>query len=64
MLDIDDIANTIKNTDNDDLKAVFLNIGGASYNHLRGFSQELSRDGYDSMIDTSKYLSDTELSSR
>lgn len=64
MLDIDDIANTIKNTDNDDLKAVFLNIGGASYNHLSGFSGELTRGEYSQTLDISKYLSGTELSSR
>ncbi|NDK19562.1 DUF2202 domain-containing protein [Candidatus Gracilibacteria bacterium] len=64
MLDIDDIANTIKNTDNDDLKAVFLNIGGASYNHLRGFSQALSNNGYTQTVDISKYLSSAEISSR
>jgi hypothetical protein len=35
MLDIEDIKDTIKTTDNDDLKIVFTNIGGASYNHMR-----------------------------
>lgn len=35
MLDIEDIAKAIKTSDNDDLKLIFTNIGGASYNHLR-----------------------------
>lgn len=64
MLDIDDIANTIKNTDNDDLKAVFLNIGGASYNHLHRFSKGLFTNGYTQTVDISKYLSNEELSSK
>lgn len=41
MLDIDDTMKTIKMSDNDDIKLVFANIGGASYNHLRGFSKAL-----------------------
>jgi hypothetical protein len=37
VLDIEDIEDAILNTDNDDFKVVFTNIGGASYNHMRSF---------------------------
>lgn len=39
MLDIDDIAKSLQSTDNDDIKVMYANIGGASFNHLRGFVQ-------------------------
>lgn len=59
MLDIEDMVNAIKNTDNDDLKQVFLNIGWASYNHLRAFARQIDTD-----IDYSNYLSENEVNSR
>ncbi|MDD3646436.1 MAG: DUF2202 domain-containing protein [Candidatus Gracilibacteria bacterium] len=61
MLDIDDIVKTIKSTDNDDIKAIFTNIGGASYNHLRGFLNALSNNGYETDLDYSDYLSEEDL---
>lgn len=64
MLDIEDIKKAIESTDNDDLKLVFANIGGASYNHLRGFSKALSANGYAPSVDISEYLSATEIASR
>lgn len=64
MLDIEDMVKAIKATDNDDVKIVFANIGGASYNHLRGFSKALSANGSATSVDVSKYLSATELQSR
>jgi hypothetical protein len=64
MLDIEDITKTIKMTDNDDLKLVFANIGGASYNHLRGFSKAITSHGYGTSVDISRYLSTDELQSR
>lgn len=59
MLDIEDMVNAIKNTDNDDLKQVFLKIGWASYNHLRAFARNT-----DTTLDFSKYLSEDELNTR
>ena len=49
---------------NDDLKAVFLNIGGASYNHLRGFSNGLKNNNFTSTVDFSKYLSQEEVNTK
>ncbi|MDD3145007.1 MAG: DUF2202 domain-containing protein [Candidatus Gracilibacteria bacterium] len=64
MLDIDDIPKMIKNTDNDDIKVVLLHIGGASYNHLRGFLKGLSFEGLNTTIDYSEYLTQDELNTR
>lgn len=63
-LDIEDMVKAVKATDNDDVKIVFANIGGASYNHLRAFSKALSNNGFTTSVDVSKYLSATELQSR
>lgn len=64
MLDIEDIADTIKSTDNDDIKIVFTNIWGASYNHLRGFAKWLENAWYTTEIDFSKYLSQEQVDSK
>lgn len=64
ILDIKDIVDTIKTTDNDDLKIVFANIGGASYNHMRGFIKALEVNGLTTTIDYSDYLSQTDLDTR
>lgn len=64
MLDIEDNLKTIKMTDNEDIQLVFTNIGGASYNHLRGFSKALNTNGYQTSVDISKYLSANEVNSR
>ncbi len=63
ILDITDITNTIKTTDNDDIKIVFTNIWGASYNHLRGFAKWLANAWLTTQIDFSQYLSSEEISS-
>ena len=64
MLDIDDISKTIKLTDNEDLKIVFLNIWWASFNHLRWFSKWLAQNNLTTNIDFSKYLSSDELNTK
>lgn len=64
MLDIKDIVETIKTTDNDDIKIVLTNIWGASYNHLRGFLQGLTNNGYSTSINYSEYLSQADLTTR
>lgn len=64
MLDIEDIIDTIKTTDNNDIKVVFTNIGGASYNHIRGFVQGLASSGLSTTIDYSKYLSAADVNTR
>ncbi|MBP9779493.1 DUF2202 domain-containing protein [Candidatus Gracilibacteria bacterium] len=64
ILDIKDIVETIKATDNTDIKIVLTNIGGASYNHMRGFLQGLSNNGYTTTIDTSSYLTQSDLATR
>jgi len=59
MLDIKDIVDTIKTTDNDDIKIILVNIGWASYNHLRWFSNALKNNSLTTTIDISSYLTDT-----
>ncbi len=64
MLDIKDIVDTIKTTDNDDIKIVLTNIWGASYNHLRGFVQGLTNNGFTTTLDYSAYLSQADINTR
>ncbi len=64
ILDIEDIIDTIKTTDNDDIKIVLTNIGGASYNHLRGFIKWLQNNRLTTTIDYSKYLSAADISTQ
>jgi len=61
ILDIDDIENAIKNTDNDDFKVVFINIGWASYNHMRAFVKAINNNNLNTNIDYSDFLSESEL---
>lgn len=61
MLDINDIVDTIKTTDNDDLKIVLTNIWWASYNHMRWFLQWLSNAGLSTSIDYSSYITTADL---
>ena len=62
FVDIDDIVKAIKATDNDDIKIVFTNIWGGSYNHLRGFLKAIDNNGYKTDLDWSKYLEKSDLS--
>lgn len=64
LLDIDDIAETIRTTDNDDFKIIFTNIGWASFNHLRGFLNAINNAGLETEIDYSNYLSEEELDTK
>lgn len=61
ILDIEDIVKTIKLTDNDDLKVVFINIGWASYNHLKWFVNWLEINSLTTNIDYSNYLTSDEI---
>lgn len=61
ILDIKDIEDAIKNTDNDDFKVVFTNIGWASFNHLRWFLKTLSKNWLETDIDYSEFLSEDDL---
>ena len=57
-VDIKDIAKLVKqayDANAQDLVAVYTNIAGGSYNHLRGFLQSLRNYGY-SLPDVSEYL--------
>lgn len=64
MLDIKDIVDTIKSTDNDDLKIIFTNIWWASYNHMRWFLKWLANNSLTTSIDYSSYLTQDELNSK
>lgn len=62
FVDIDDIVKAIKSTDNDDIKIVFTNIGWGSYNHLRGFLKAIDNNGYETELDYTPYLEESDLS--
>jgi len=64
MLDIEDIAETIKTTDNTDFKIIFTNIGWASYNHLRWFLSAINNNGLTTTIDYSEYLTSLEVNTK
>ena len=64
MVDIEDIVDDIKSTDNDDIKIVLTRIGGASYNHLRGFVQALEQQGFETELNWQNYLSEEDLQTR
>lgn len=64
LLDIEDIAETIRTTDNDDFKIMFTNIGGASFNHLRWFLKALDNNGLETQLDYSAYLSEDDLATK
>ncbi|USN59292.1 MAG: DUF2202 domain-containing protein [Candidatus Peribacteria bacterium] len=64
LLDIEDIAQTIRTTDNDDFRIIFTNIGGASYNHLRGFLTAINNAGLETEIDYSDYITDEEVATK
>lgn len=61
MLDIEDITKIIERTDNDDIKIVLVNIGGASYNHLKSFVVALKLSNLTTSIDYSAYLTQDDL---
>lgn len=64
MLDIEDIAETIRTTDNSDFKIIFTNIGWASYNHLRWFLSAINNNGLTTSIDYSEYLTLDEVNTK
>lgn len=64
MLDIDDISKTIAGTTNPNLQKVFLNIWWASYNHLKWFANALASNNLTTNLDYSKYLSQSDLSTK
>lgn len=64
ILDIEDIVDTIKETDNDDIKLVLTNIGWASYNHLRWFLNTLSMNNLETDIDYNNYLTQDQLNTK
>jgi len=64
IVDIQDIINAIKATDNDDIKVVLVRIGGGSFNHLRGFVQALKQQGFDTDLPRQEYISEEELNSK
>ena len=64
IVDIDDIITAIKSSDNDDIKTVFVNIGGASYNHMRGFVKALDNNGLTTNIDYSDYIDENDINTK
>lgn len=64
MLDIEDIAETIRTTDNSDFKIIFTNIGWSSYNHLRWFLSAINNNGLTTTIDYSDYLTSDEINTK
>lgn len=64
IVDIDDIIKAIKTTDNDDIKTIFVNIGGASYNHMRGFVKALKNNNLTTDIDYSDYINENDINTK
>lgn len=64
MLDIDDIKETIKTTDNIDFKIIFTHIWWASYNHLRWFLNWLKNNWLSTTLDYSSYLTEEEVATK
>ncbi|MFA6090939.1 MAG: DUF2202 domain-containing protein [Candidatus Gracilibacteria bacterium] len=64
ILDIKDIVDTTKTSDNQDVKIILTNIGGASYNHMRGFINTLANNNLTTTINYSDYLSPSDLNTR
>ena len=64
MLDINDISKTIATTDNDDLKIIFTNIWGASFNHLRWFLNALKNNWFETEINYSEFLTEEEVNTK
>lgn len=62
--DIDHLLAEYKKVDNPDIRRVFENIGGGSFNHLRAFLREAQAAGYTPKTDTSKYLTANDLNTR
>lgn len=62
--DIEHLLTEYKSIGNVNVRQVFENIGGGSFNHLRTFLREAQTVGYTPKTDTSKYLSSDELSTR
>ena len=62
--DIEAIYNDILKTDNEDVRAILTKIGGASYNHLRGFANALEQNWYDIPDVVYNYLSEDELTQK
>lgn len=64
ILDIDDIAETMRNVDNNDILTVYANIWWASYNHMRWFLKALNNNWFTTDIDYSDYLTEEEVESK
>jgi len=64
ILDIDDISETMRNVDNNDILAVYSNIWWGSYNHMRWFVKALRNNWFKTNIDYSAYLNEEEANSK
>lgn len=67
MIEAGDIAHLLaeyKQIENENVRQVFENIGGGSFNHLRAFLREAQTAGYTPTTNTSKYLTADELNTR
>lgn len=60
--DIDHLLTEYKTTPDTDIRQVFENIGGGSYNHLRAFLRMAESAGYTPKTQTTNYLSPSEIS--
>lgn len=63
-IDIEDIIEAIKSTDNNDVKVILTNIGWASYNHLRGFIKAVDTEGYTTSLDYNSYLNEDDINTK
>jgi len=64
IVDIDDIYTAIISSDNNDIRTVLVNIGWASYNHMRGFVKALANNDLTTDIDYSDYLTESDIDTK
>lgn len=64
ILDIEDLDNTLANTDNEYLERIYNNLRKGSINHLNAFVRTLQKNGYETELDWEQFISEEELESR
>jgi hypothetical protein len=62
--DIEHLLTEYRKIENLDIRQVFENIGGGSFNHLRAFLRMAQSSGYTPKTDTNKYLTAADLNTR
>jgi hypothetical protein len=64
ILDIDDLDETLAETQNEDIKAVYANLRKGSVNHLNAFVRQLQQNGFETDADWEAYTSADQIDAR